>query len=271
MLLGGAHVDRLALHLGLVLGRAHVDADTATRAVVGRHLDGQLVPVEFARTELLREEPVGCPVERRRLEGLHADRGVRAHHGALAAVDAQVGFPDRDLDGELALLVGGGAGGERPVDRHRRHRQEVTLVGDHRHGDPVDEVGLGVLARRVEDVERLVEFGARRHRRRRSDLGEFGDRPVDSSLVAFDDQASSPTVGGADRLLDRADRPVEFHHVGEREEARLHDRVDAPRHLQLAGDAGGVDREHPQLALVDAPLDRRSAGAPTARRPDTAR
>ncbi len=41
------HVDRLALDLGLVLGRADVDAHAAPGAVVGRHLHGELVPDDF--------------------------------------------------------------------------------------------------------------------------------------------------------------------------------------------------------------------------------
>ena len=85
----------------LVLGGADVDADAAPGAVVGRDLDRELMAVEFARAERLRQEAVGRAGERLGLVGLHPDGRVRADDGALAAVDAQVGFPDRDLGASL--------------------------------------------------------------------------------------------------------------------------------------------------------------------------
>ena len=48
---------------------------------------------------------------------LLADDGVRADHDALAALDAQVGFPDRDVQRDVALLPLRGAGGEGAVHR----------------------------------------------------------------------------------------------------------------------------------------------------------
>ena len=59
-------------------------------------------------------------------EDLHPDARVRADDRALAAVDAQVRFPDRDLGGDRALLELRRAGGERTVGGHGADRQQVA-------------------------------------------------------------------------------------------------------------------------------------------------
>jgi hypothetical protein len=60
-----------------------------------------------------------------------ADDGVRADENAFAALDAQVGFPDRDLERDVALFPLGGAGREGAVDGHGADGQVVAFEGDH--------------------------------------------------------------------------------------------------------------------------------------------
>ena len=102
------HVDRLVLDLALGLGRAHVDADTAPGAIVRVDLDGQQVTGQVLGTEGLGEEPLWRPGQSFGSEDLHADRGVRAHAGAFAAVDADVRVPHWHLQREDPLLVASG-------------------------------------------------------------------------------------------------------------------------------------------------------------------
>ena len=131
--LDGLHVDGLVADLGLALGRADVDAHAAAGAVVGRDLDGEPVVGQVVRAELpCYMKPAGAPATACGREDLHADRGVRADDGALAAVDADVGIPDRDLLGDGPLLVLVRAGRERAVDRQRADRQQVALAGHER-------------------------------------------------------------------------------------------------------------------------------------------
>ena len=66
---------------------------------------------------------------------LHADRGVRADHRALVALDAELLIPHRNLGGDVALLPFRRAGRPRAVDRKRADRQPVALVGEHDGGD----------------------------------------------------------------------------------------------------------------------------------------
>ena len=134
-------VDGLVLRLGLAARRAHVDADAAAGAVVGRHLDRQPgAGRELAPAVRLAEEVVGSAREVLGGEGLHADGRVRAHDGALAAVDAQVGVPDGDRVGEAALLPPGRPGREGAVDGQGADGQQVALAGQHPGSDVAHEV-----------------------------------------------------------------------------------------------------------------------------------
>jgi len=87
------------------------------------------------------------------------------------------------------------------------------------------------------------------------DLGQLGQRACDRLLVALDDRLPATTVGVADRLVDRRDRIVERHHVGQREVARLHHRVDPSRHLEIRSDPRRIDGVDTK-ALVDDRLPR---------------
>ena len=99
---------------------------------------------------------------------LLADDGVRANHDAFAALDAQVGFPDRDLQGDVALFPLGGAGGEGAVDGNGDHGQVVAVEGDDlrrgrsrtnsgaRRGRPARRVTVEVIL--VGDLD-LVQVG----------------------------------------------------------------------------------------------------------------
>ena len=51
-----------------------------------------------------------------------------------------------------------------------------------------------------------------------------------------------PAIGLLDRLLDPADRHRRVDHLGQLEEAGLHDRVDPPTEARFLRDRGGVDR-----------------------------
>ena len=79
---------------------------------------------------------------------LVADDGVRADEDALAALDAQVGFPDRDFQGDVALFPLGGAGGEGAVHGHGGDRDVIAIEGDHRAKHVLDEIGCFLRDRR---------------------------------------------------------------------------------------------------------------------------
>jgi hypothetical protein len=82
------------------------------------------------------------------------------------------------------------------------------------------------------------------------DLEEVGDGVVHRPDVHLHDLLALLAVGLADGVLDGLDRFLAGQNAGHREEAGLHDGVDAAAHAGLAGHLGGVDRVDLRL-LVD--------------------
>jgi hypothetical protein len=80
------------------------------------------------------------------------------------------------------------------------------------------------------------------------DLVQVGQGCVHRGVVQLDDLFALHAVGLLDRLLDLGDGLVARQHAGDREEAGLHDGVDAPAHPGVAGHAVGVD--HVDLELL---------------------
>lgn len=67
---------------------------------------------------------------------------MRADKGALVTLGTAVGLPDRHLQGDAALLPGGGAGGKGAVFHpgEGAHRQQVATLAVHGLQDIADEV-----------------------------------------------------------------------------------------------------------------------------------
>ena len=127
--------------------------------------------------------------------------------------------------------------------------QQVAVAGEHQRRHRCTKSGASAGT-----------TGGRRARRGRRapgtcDLGEAAERRVHGREVALQDLGSLLRVGLLDRLLDLRDRASRAAAPREREEAGLHDRVDAPLQAGLARDAVGVDDEEAQLLLDDLLLD----------------
>ena len=243
VLLGGGHVDGLVAHLGLGLGRADLDADAAAGAVVGSHLDGDVVVEQRLGLVGDAAEAVGGAGEGLRRVDLHADGGVRADDRALAALDADLGVPDGDLAGDGPLFELGGAGRERAVGRQRADGQQVAFAGHERAGDVFDEL-RGVVGHGGLDLPVARDLVGHR------DAHELGERAVDGGVVALDDGRAAASVGLLDRLLDERRGLAGRQRAGELEEAGLHHGVDAVAQARFVGDGVGVD--DPELeVLVD--------------------
>ena len=138
-------------------------------------------------------------------EHLHPHRVVRAHDCALAAVDADVGVPDRDLLGQSPLLVSRGAGWEGSVHRERTHRKQVTLAGEDARGHPGHEV-------RRPGRDHLTQGSGRGDDRGHRELVQLGEGSVDGGEIALDDLTPPSAVGllhcepdGVDGLFLRQD------------------------------------------------------------------
>ena len=184
---------------------------------------------------------------------------MRADEAAVAALDAQVGVPDRHQLRDVALLMRRRATGVRAVRRQRTDRQVVASAGHHLGGHGADEV------RRVRGHQQRQLTGGRRPVGNH-DLVQPLQRPVDRQLVAFDHLDAAPAIGLGDRVLDPGDRLLARQHAGDREEAGLEHDVDPPGEADLARDPAGVDRVHVDPLGQDLLLDR-----PRQRSPDLVR
>ena len=238
----GPHVDRLALRLAAVLGRAHLDAEPAAGAVVGRDLHDVVEALQLGREAFAHmTEAIRCARDVARLEHLRADGRVRADHRAPVALHAEIRFPDRDLEGDAPLLVAARAGRPGPVGRERAHRQPVAVALQQQSGHALHEVG-GVVGYRPTTPTGRVEIAD-------GNLVQPCQRGVDGRDVAPHDLGSAPAPGVGHRLLHPFDRFASGKHAREREEAGRHDRVDAALEPVLVGDLIRVDREQPAPAL----------------------
>ncbi len=83
------------------------------------------------------------------------------------------------------------------------------------------------------------------------DFVQMREGGVDRGEVALHDRIAALAVGFLDRRLDRADRGVLRQHPAHREEAGLHDGVDAPAHAGLARHLVCIDDVNAQLARDD--------------------
>ena len=119
--------------------------------------------------------------EQLRLADLHADRCVRADERALGAIDADRRIPDRQLVGQSAPLVVGGAGREDSAGIERRYRQLVAVAGQQRL-QHVRRVRVQVERFRAVQLARARSPGARRApRRRRRSCAAPSPRPCGRS------------------------------------------------------------------------------------------
>ncbi len=248
----GLHVDCPVFHLFLRMGGADVDTDPASRAVVRRHLNGQILPVELTAGCALPLEAGrghGSPVrlEFLRIVDLDPNGGVGAHEGAAGAVDADVWIPDRDVLCDRALLVLGGAGREGAVDGKGRNRKQVALAFHHDGGDPLHEVRCNVRYHRALD-DLLVGGVGYLH------LGQTVEASFDRRDVAADDHLAPLAVGLLDLRLDGVDRLVGGNDPGDCEEAGLEHGVDPSAEPDVSSDALGVNDPERQLLVDDLTL-----------------
>ena len=139
--LARGEVDRLASRVARRDGRARLDAQPAAGAVLD--VDLQRVPGvgQADGFERSRPEPVRCALQAGLVVVRRADHAVRADEAAVAALDAQVGVPDRDQLRDVALLVGRRAARVRAVHRQRADRQIVAPAGQHLGRDRANELG----------------------------------------------------------------------------------------------------------------------------------
>ena len=151
-----------------------------------------------------------------------------ADQHALAALDAELLIPDRDLERDVALFPLRGAGGEGAVDGHGADGEVVAFAGDHAGGDLLHELG------RSGGDGRPHEEG-RRHFVGHLDFVEVAEGGIDRGEVLLHDGFAALAVGFLDGVLDGFDGIFAGEHAADGKEAGLHDGIDASAHARFRG------------------------------------
>ncbi len=195
------HVNRFVFGVRPILGGTDVHAEIAARAVFWRHLNRVALALELVAFVRRGLERLGRARERALLVHLRANRGVRADERALVALDANLGVPDRDLDGKIPLLPFRRGDRPRAVDGKGADGQQVAFAGQHDGRHLLHEVG-----RAFGDEGWTL---ARRGRcSRDADFVQVGERLIHDLAVAPHHLRAALAVRLLDALLDVRDRFV---------------------------------------------------------------
>jgi hypothetical protein len=176
-----------------------------------------------------------------------ADDAVRTDEAALPALDAEILFPDWHFVGNVALLIGAGAGRKGAVGRNQADGNVVAASNHQPRGHLPHEVGRG-------DGHDRRPVVAARHRCRNLDLEEALQRSVDRGKVLRDHGLALTAIGFANRFLDVRNCRFARQNAGNREEAGLKHRVGARAETDIAGDLGRIDDEEAQAFFDDLAL-----------------
>src|SRR5207248_11489109 len=120
------HVQRFEPRLRFVLRGADLHADTAAGAIFGCDLDAVLHAAPFLVADLGGLEGGRRAFQFPRIVNLDPDHSMGANHGTLAALDAGLRVPYRNLECKIALLPLCGSGGERAVAGEGADRQLIS-------------------------------------------------------------------------------------------------------------------------------------------------
>ncbi len=229
----GLH-DQSGLLLAALVHGADLGAVFAAGAIQHGNLHAVLIALQALADSLL-----GLKGLRRFLGGLlvqqiGADAGVRADHGAIAALDAAVHVPLGNHHGNAALLILGGAGGHAAGRIQLGHGQLVALLGQNGLDEGL-EVGI------VGHLHGHGALGGGFPLLGHGDLHQAGDGDVDGVPVLLDDLVALLAVGLLGVGLHVLIRLVIGDDVGQLEERSLHDGVDAAAHADFLGQLDGVD------------------------------
>ena len=169
---------------------------------------------------------------------------MRTNKYAFTALDAQVGFPDGDVQGNIALFPFGRAGGKGAVNGHGRYGHRIALEGNH-WAEDIPNKSRGFGRYRGPAGQSAGDFCRYLH------LVQVGERLVHRGIIFLHHSIAAFSVGLLDGFLDLVDRFVARQDAGNGEETGLHDRIDAIAHTRLFRNIIRVDRVELEFLLDD--------------------
>src|SRR4029453_10666329 len=166
----------------------------------------------------------------------------------LAAFDAKVFFPNRDLKRNVSFFPLGRAYWIRSIQRQSTDGQLVASTGND------FACHLAYECRRL-FADRLGLLNATRDCFRNSDFIKVLQRCINGCEVLTNHGFASLAVRLADRLFDSVNRLLSWQNPTNCKEARLHDRIDAITKLSLFRNLIAIDRINSDVLVDDGLLD----------------
>src|ERR1044071_4799973 len=117
------HVESFARDVTFIPGRTNFDTQTTAGAIFYGNLDSVELVGKLAPLRWHVPESFGSVAESAFFINLRANGRMRANHDALAALNAQVSFPNGHFKSDVSLLPLGRAYTESAVNRKRAHGQ----------------------------------------------------------------------------------------------------------------------------------------------------
>ncbi len=237
------HREGFLFRIFFVFGGAVVYARAAAGAVLYRYLYGEFESgqIGFAVGGFKGFRSV---FQGRAVVRFNADCGVRADHRAETALDARIGIPLRNHNGDVAFFVLGGSRRIHAAFRHGGGGQLVAAAGNHfaqhffyERGGFGRDRGFGVQFGR--NFSRIFYFVQARQ------------SGVHGFVVLLYDFFAFFGIGFFDGFFNVGDGFFGRDYARDAEEGRLHDGVGAAAHAGFERNFGSVNDVHFQFAVDD--------------------
>ncbi|MNL06706.1 hypothetical protein D3C87_1273510 [compost metagenome] len=215
---------------------------------------GAILRIELQGVAAVGETPGGDGHRLGRLGGgrqpvlvieLGPQRCMGADEDAVAALDADIRMPNRDLAGDIPLLEATGSCGVGAIHRQHGDGDEIAAPRQHLAGHPLNKLAAagGQWQRIVAD---LLVSSRDRH------LAEVSQGIVHRREVARHHLWPLAGIALLDALLDQRNSLVPWQEPGQGEEAGLHYGVDAIAHAVLLGHPIPIDAVELDIEGADA-------------------
>ena len=152
--------------------------------------------------------------------GLYSYSGVRTEQRASSALNTKVGFPLRDIDGDITLLILSCTCRELAVGGHFAYRQLVAAACHKLGGNFLDKI-RGIIG------DRRLHLYLARYLIRHFYLVNFPKSGIDGGIVHLNNLLAFFAVGFPDGIFDCLDSRVNRDELGDFEEGGLHNHIDS--------------------------------------------
>ena len=190
-----------------------------------------------------------CTFKQSLIVELGTNHTMRADIAAVAALNADVGLPQRYEIGNITLLPLCGAGWISTIHRDHGNWKIITVTGQHRSGHLLHKLGR---MRRNHGCHAVTAADPGWH----IHLMQVIKRGIYGLEVELNNFSTLFGIGFLNGCFDIGNGLISRQYAGEGKEAGLHDGVDAPAHTRIAGNGRGINHIKSDLFFDNILLNR---------------